>query len=164
MILSDVLRPGLALVLCGSAPSRVSKEAQAYYAHPGNVFWKTLHEVGLTTRQLAPNEYPAVLDYGIGLTDLNKTEWGADSELSRAAFDVPGFTAKMLANSPAIIAFDSKFVAQTFFGRKNVAYGPQSETLGNARLFVVPSPSGRARAYFDPGPWRDLAALVTSLR
>ena len=164
MILSDVLGPGLTLVLCGSAPSRVSKEAQAYYAHPGNIFWKTLFEIGLTDRLLAPQEYPAVLDYGIGLTDLNKTEWGADHELSRAAFDVAGFTAKMLTHQPKVIAFDSKFVAQTFFGRRSVAYGLQAETLGSSLLFVVPSPSGRARMYFDEAPWRDLAALVRSLR
>jgi TDG/mug DNA glycosylase family protein len=164
MILSDILRPGLALVLCGSAPSRVSKEAQAYYAHPGNIFWQTLHEVGLTRRRLRPEEYSLVLDEGIGLTDLNKTEWGADSELSREALDVSGFTAKMQAHRPAVVAFTSKFAAQTFLGRRTVGYGLQPESLDGTRLFVLPSPSGRARRYFDPAPWRELAALVAALR
>jgi len=91
VILPDLLEEGLSLVICGTAPSLVSKQQQAYYAHPGNIFWKTLYEVGLTPRQLAANEYPDLLKHRIGLTDLNKTEWGADSELSRGGFDVAEF-------------------------------------------------------------------------
>lgn len=164
MIVPDVLRPGLALVLCGTAPSRASKEARAYYAHPGNIFWKTLFDVGLTPRQLAPQEYPLILEYGLGLTDLNKTEWGADADLNHAAFDVAAFTAKMEACRPRVVAFDSKFAATKFFGSRSVAYGLQPDTLAGAHLFVVPSTSGRARMYFDLGPWRDLALLVERFR
>jgi TDG/mug DNA glycosylase family protein len=164
MIVPDVLRPGLALVLCGTAPSRASKEARAYYAHPGNIFWKTLYDVGLTTRQLTPQEYLAVLDHGVGLTDLNKTEWGADAELSHASFDVASFVAKMEACRPSVIAFDSKFAALKYFGTKTVSYGLQQDTLAGAHLFVVPSTSGRARMYFDIGPWRELARLVDLFR
>ncbi len=157
MIVPDVLEEGLALVLCGTAPSRASKEAQAYYAHPGNIFWKTLFDVGLTSRRLAPRDYRAVLEFGIGLTDLNKTEWGADAELSHSGFDVAAFVAKMRLYRPALIAFDSKFAACKFFGRKTVAYGLQEETLSGIPLFVVPSTSGRARNHFDPSHWRELA-------
>lgn len=157
MIVPDLLQEGLALVLCGTAPSRASKEAQAYYAHPGNIFWKTLFEVGLTPRLLAPQDYPEMLTYGIGLTDLNKTEWGADAELSHAHFDVDTFVGKMRRYRPGMIAFDSKFAACKYFGRRTVAYGLQEETLAGIPLFVVPSTSGRARMYFQDGPWRDLA-------
>lgn len=164
MIVPDVLRPNLALVLCGTAPSRASKEAQAYYAHPGNIFWKTLYDVGLTPRQLTPREYPAILDYGVGLTDLNKTEWGADAELNHAAFDIAAFSAKMATYQPKVIAFDSKFAAMKYFDSRNISYGLQAATLFGAKLFVVPSTSGRARMYFDVTPWRALADLVNSYR
>lgn len=164
MIVPDVLREGLALVLCGTAPSRASKEALAYYAHPGNIFWKTLHEVGLTGRLLTPQHYPQVLEFGIGLTDLNKTEWGADAELSPSGFDVAGFVAKMEACRPRVIAFDSKFAATRFFGCRTVPYGLQPQTLAEAQLFVVPSTSGRARMYFDIGPWQELRRLVDQFR
>lgn len=160
MIVPDVLADGLALVLCGTAPSRASKEARAYYAHPGNIFWKTLFEVGLTPRQLVPREYAQVLHYGIGLTDLNKIEWGADAELSPAGFDVAGFVGKMRRKRPGLIAFDSKFAACTYFGRRTVGYGRQPETLDGIPLFVVPSTSGRARMYFEIGPWQELAAAL----
>jgi len=164
MIVPDVLADNLALVLCGTAPSRASKEARAYYAHPGNIFWKTLHDVRLTPRLLFPAEYPLVLGFGIGLTDLNKTEWGADSELSHAEFDVGGFTAKMMRHRPALIAFDSKFAARKFFGRNSVPYGPQDQTLDGIPLFVVPSTSGRARMYFDLAPWRELSRRTRASR
>lgn len=157
MIVPDVLTDGLALVLCGTAPSRASKEARAYYAHPGNIFWKTLFEVGLTPRLLAPTEYREVLHYGIGLTDLNKIEWGADAELTHEGFDVDAFVEKMVRYRPRMIAFDSKFAACKFFDRRTVSYGLQSETLDGISLFVAPSTSGRARMYFDRSYWDDLA-------
>ncbi|WP_142848860.1 mismatch-specific DNA-glycosylase [Telmatospirillum sp. J64-1] len=164
MILPDVLAEGLHLVLCGTAPSRVSEQAKAYYAHPGNIFWRTLFEVGLTPRQLVPQDYPRVLDYGIGLTDLNKTEWGADSELSLSAFDAAGFAEKMRRYRPKLIAFDSKFAAANYLGHRSMPYGLQAETLDGIPLYVVPSPSGRARRYFDIRPWQDLARQVQRLR
>jgi TDG/mug DNA glycosylase family protein len=160
VIVPDLLREELALVLCGTAPSRVSKEAQAYYAHPGNIFWKTLFDVGLTPRLVSPKDYPALLEWNIGLTDLNKTEWGADSELSHAAFDVIAFSEKMRRYKPRVIAFDSKFAASKFFGRKTISYGLQPETLFDSALFVVPSTSGRARNYFEIKHWWALADLV----
>ena len=163
MILPDVLAPGLHLVLCGTAPSRASKEAQAYYAKPGNRFWPTLHEVGLTPVRLQPSEYMQVLRFGIGLTDLCKTEWGSDAELSRTAFDAPGLRAKMERYRPAAIAFDSKTAAQGFLGRK-VAYGRQPETIGETLVFVLPSPSGRAGSYWDIGPWREAGDFVMARR
>lgn len=162
-VLPDVLAPGLDLVLCGTAPSRTSKEAGAYYARPGNLFWPTLHAVGLTPELLAPRDYARVLDHKIGLTDLNKTEWGADHELSRDGFDVPGLAAKIGRFRPAALAFDSKAAGRAFLGRP-VRYGLQPETASGALLFVVPSPSGRARAFWDIGPWREVAAFVHARR
>ena len=164
MIVPDLLREGLDLVLCGTAPSLASKQALAYYAHPGNIFWKTLYDVGLTPRLVAPRDYASLLEWNIGLTDMNKTEWGADSELSRAAFDVPAFTEKMRRWSPRVIAFTSKTAAGSFFGRKALHYGLQPETLSGSVLFVAPSTSGRARSYFEIEHWRALADLVRGLR
>jgi TDG/mug DNA glycosylase family protein len=163
MILPDVLAPGLDLVLCGTAPSRASKEAQAYYARPGNLFWPTLHRVGLTPVLLRPAEYRRVLDWGIGLTDVNKTEWGADHELSRDAYDPEGLRQKIAAFRPAALAFDSKAAARAFLGRA-VDYGRQPERVGETELWVLPSPSGRARTYWDVRPWEAVAAFVEARR
>lgn len=164
MILPDVLAPGLDLVLCGTAPSRISAAQGAYYANPSNRFWPTLHAVGLTPRRLAPAEYERVLEYGVGLTDLNKTEFGCDHDLSPGSYDVAGFTAKMRACRPTAIAFDSKNAARAFFRAGTVPYGRQAATLDGILVFVVPSPSGLARRFFDLGPWQELGDFVAGLR
>lgn len=155
-------------MLCGTAPSRISKQAGAYYATPGNLFWPTLHEVGLTPRRLAPTDYAEMLGFGIGLTDLNKTEWGSDAELSAAAFDVAGLRAKLARYAPAAVAFTSKTAGSRFFG-KPVALGRQADPGRNdasagIAWFVLASPSGRARSHWTPAPWRELGAFIASLR
>ena len=80
-LIPDVLKPGLSVVFCGTAPSATSFERRAYYARPGNRFWPTLHAVGLTPRQLRPEEFRRVTDFGIGLTDVCKTSWGQDADV-----------------------------------------------------------------------------------
>lgn len=164
MIVPDLLRPGLALVLCGTAPSRASKEAAAYYAHPGNIFWSILAEVGLTPRRLAAAEYPLLPRFGIGLTDLNKSEWGADSDLSEGGFDVEAFRAKMREHRPTLIAFTAKHAARRYFGRAKVSYGRQAERPDGIPVHVLPSTSGRARGYFDRTWWEELAAEVKRIK
>ena len=160
-IVPDLLGPALRLVFCGTAPSRVSKERRAYYANPGNRFWRTLHEAGLTPIRLAPAQYPSLLALGIGLTDLNKREWGNDDELTPAGFDVAGFTAKMRRHRPAAIAFTSKTAAGIFLGRDTgtLAYGRQAETLDGIALHVLPSTLGQAVRYFNLAPWAALEPI-----
>ena len=80
-VLPDLLRPGLRVVICGSAAGAVSAARGAYYAGPGNKFWRILAEVGLTPRRLEPGEFREVLNFGIGLTDLVKTHSGSDAVL-----------------------------------------------------------------------------------
>ncbi|MGH2957850.1 MAG: mismatch-specific DNA-glycosylase [Solirubrobacterales bacterium] len=160
-LLSDVLRPGLKVVFCGTALGTKSAQRRAYYAGPGNSFWRTLHEVGLTPRQLVPSEYRALLENGIGLTDLCKTRSGSDDDVGTEGFDVPRLIAEIEANSPPWIAFNGKNAARGALGRA-VDYGIQKERLGGARAFVLPSTSGAARRYWDPGKWRELADLLTA--
>ena len=86
-ILPDVLMSGLKIVFCGTAAGNESARQGAYYAHPGNKFWRTLHVIGLTPRKLRPAEFAEVLEYGIGLTDLAKYVSGNDDTLSPRDFD-----------------------------------------------------------------------------
>ena len=157
-VLPDVLAPGLAVVFCGSAVGAASARRNAYYAGPGNAFWLTLADVGLTPRQLAPEEYGSIASYGLGLTDLAKTISGSDRVLSEEHFDRSGLRAKVLRYRPRILAFTSKRAGEEFI-RHPVDYGLMDETIGNTVLFVLPSPSGAARRYWDKKPWRELARL-----
>ncbi|GLQ90120.1 mismatch-specific DNA-glycosylase [Dyella flagellata] len=156
-ILPDVLYPGLRLVFCGTAAGKRSALEGAYYAHPGNMFWRALFQVGLTPRLLAPREFPLLPEFGIGLTDLAKRHVGNDNELPKDAFDVAGLLAKIGQHAPRMLAFTSKHAARAVLGT-GIGYGLQDRALGATRLFVLPSPSGQARGHWDLAYWVTLAA------
>ena len=156
-ILPDVLGPGLRVVFCGTAAGKRSAQEGAYYAHPGNLFWRALFQSGLTPRLLAPQEFPLLPTWGIGLTDLAKRHAGNDDELPKDAFDVPALVTKIERYAPGVLAFTSKNAARAMLGNK-VHYGvQQATTLGSTRLFVLPSPSGQARGHWSLAPWLALA-------
>jgi len=161
-LVPDLLVPDLRLVFCGTALGRRSAQARAYYAHPGNLFWRALHEIGLTRERLAPADYARLLEHGIGLTDLAKRHFGNDAELPGDAFDAAALRGKIEVARPRMLAFTSKTAAGGFLGRPTgrISLGLQSETVGPTRLFVLPSPSGTARGYWDIGTWHELAGLV----
>ncbi|MET0935400.1 MAG: mismatch-specific DNA-glycosylase [Luteibacter sp.] len=160
-ILPDVLEPGLSLVFCGTAAGTRSARDRAYYAHPGNMFWRTVFAIGLTPRLLAPSEYPLMPGLGIGLTDLSKFHYGNDNQLPVDAFDVAALRQKIAQFAPRVLAFTSKRAGMCALGR-NVTYGLQPTMFGDTRLFVLPSPSGQARGSWDIRPWHELADLVAT--
>jgi double-stranded uracil-DNA glycosylase len=163
-LVPDLLAPGLDLVFCGTAPSPASFKARAYYANPGNAFWATLHAIGLTPERFAPQRYSELLALRLGLTDLNKTEYGSDHELSAHAMDAASLHAKLRKFRPAAIAFTSKNAASLALGFKQPAYGRQVERLEGAVCFVLASPSGRARSFWTIKPWMEAAAFVQERR
>ena len=164
VILPDVLARDLRVVFCGTAPGTRSAHDGAYYAHPGNYFWRTLFEAGLTPRRLAPAEFRAVLGLGIGLTDVAKHHFGSDAELPPTAFDATGLQRKLARWHPRIVAFTSKNAAHAGLAlpsSRRLRYGEQAERLAGCRVFVLPSPSGQARGFWDIVPWRELAAAAS---
>lgn len=161
-VLPDVIAPGLRVLFVGTAVGSASARARAYYAGPGNEFWPTLHTIGLTPRQLRPDEYATVLDYRIGLTDVCKIDSGSDAEVGTAGFDVRRFTALIAANRPALIGFNGKGAARAVLG-VTVGYGPYGERLAGALPFVLPSTSGAARGYWDLRYWKQIAEAAGEL-
>ena len=160
-VLPDVLAPGLRVVFCGYAPGTASARAGAYYAGSGNRFWITLHEVGLTPLLLRPAEFARLPEFGIGLTDVSKTASGSDREVGRRGVDPARLADVVAGASPAHLAFNGKNSAKAALGRP-VAYGRQPEPIGGATVWVLPSTSGAARAFWDIEPWRDLALAARS--
>lgn len=164
-VLPDRLRPGLKLVFCGTAAGRKSAETGTYYAHGQNRFWKTLFEVGLTPRLIAPAEYEILWEHGIGLTDIAKHDFGMDHQLPRHALGGDAADAlrqRILKVQPRILAFTSLNAGRTVMGPKTAA-GEQNEKLGETRVFILPSPSPLAANHWDIAPWRALAKAVNTL-
>ena len=158
-VLPDVLAQGLILVFCGTAASEVSARAGAYYANPMNAFWSTLHHAGMTPRRLHATEFRALLDLKIGLTDLVKDVSGSDRSLRWRDFQREQLTSKICRFQPQIVAFTSKTAWRRWKGlsaRDVASYGWQDDRLGETAFYVLPSPSGAARGYWDLALWRAL--------
>lgn len=159
-VLPDVLAPGLRVVFCGSAAGTKSAQVGAYYAGPGNRFWPTLYAIGLTPRLLAAPEFRNVREYGIGLTDIVKLRAGGDHLLAAGDFDAVGLRAKIEQYQPGFLAFNGKRAAQGFYQHKRLAYGPQDGQVGATQVWILPSTSGAARAFWDVDHWQALANMM----
>jgi TDG/mug DNA glycosylase family protein len=164
--LPDQLQPNLRLVFVGTAAGQMSADLGHYYAHPGNRFWRTIHAVGLTPRLYLPHEFAALLDLGIGFTDMCKHGAGMDHLALKAGVDVTAFKEKMRRYRPATIAFTSKKAASLFYARPTVAIalGRQPPLDDVPAVFVLTSPSGAASGAWSQEPWQELAAHVGSTR
>ena len=160
-VLPDVIDYGLRLLICGSAVGAASAKAGAYYAGPGNKFWEVLYEVGLTPEKLKPSEYKSLIAHGIGLTDASKVSSGADKAIPEHSLDAPRLLRVLEIYKPKFVAFNGKKAAQAVLG-KSVGYGRQPKQLNGADVFVLPSTSAAARAFWDIGPWKELASAFVA--
>ena len=161
-MLPDLLCENLSLVICGTASGATSAQLQQYYAKPGNKFWATLYQVGLTPVLLNPTEYLRLLDYGIGLTDLVKGKAGMDHILEKADFGNQPMVQKIKLYQPRCFCFNGKLAAEAFF-EQPVAYGRQDVVIGQTHFFVAPSTSGAANKWWDIDRWKELAIFCRSL-
>lgn len=157
-VLPDVLTADLDIVFCGTAPGTASAKKQAYYAGPGNSFWPTLFAVGLTPALLRPQDYVQLTRWKLGITDLAKHVSGSDRVLEKSHFDQERLREVILRLRPRFVAFTGKRAAMEFTSR-SVAYGLLPEAIGSTRLFVLPSPSGAARRYWNEDYWHQLSRL-----
>lgn len=159
-MLNDCLAPNLRLVVCGTAAGKTSAAQRTYYAGPGNKFWRTLCVTGLTPRQLRPDEYRLLVQYGIGLTDVVKGQAGMDRAIDFRCAAPGTFAEKILVARPRAICFNGKKAAELYLGRKSPEYGLQPERIGDSLIFVAPSTSGAASGYWDIATWQDVADAV----
>ncbi len=159
-MLEDIVKPGLMLIVCGTAVGTRSSQRKHYYAGPGNKFWRVLADVGLTPRQLAPIEAPFLLDFGIGLTDLVKGQSGSDTSIRFDGSDAARLQDKIAKLKPRYLCFNGKRAAQEFFGTRAIVYGLQAERIGVTELFVAPSTSAAANRFWELSWWHDLAERV----
>ena len=161
-ILPDSLDYNLRVVFCGTAASNISVRDGAYYANPTNYFWRTLHDIGLAPRHYKPQEFPKLLELGIGFTDMAKYAQGNDNVLSNDDFDRDAFLQKIKIYQPQFIAFTSKKAASVALDCKtsDIDYGLQSTTIESTRIWILTSPSGSARRYWDVSVWQALAYAI----
>ena len=147
-----MLAPGLRIVFCGINPGRVSAAAGAHFANPRNDFWRLLHAARLTDRLLRPEEQLDVLRFGIGITNAAGRTTRGSGDLRRGDFAGAAARLDRIARElkPQWIAFVGKEAYRGAFGER-AELGLQARTLGETRLFVLPSTSPANAAV----PWAE---------
>ena len=160
----DVLGPRLAVVFCGINPGHASAAAGAAFANPRNDFWRLLDAAGFTPRLLEPHEQFALLDFGIGLTNAARRTTRGSGDLRAADYEGARERIETIARElePRVIAFVGKAAYQGTF-RARPQHGLQDRTLGETRLYVLPStsPANAAVPWDERLRWfRELKKLV----
>jgi TDG/mug DNA glycosylase family protein len=145
-VLTDILAPGLHVVVVGTAVGNVSAREGYYYSHGQNSFWRRLFLAGLTDVILRPKDELKLLEYGVGVTDLNKTV--AQGHNRGLAYDHQGFLDRVLPLTPAWVVFNGAEHAKKharFNGHRCDGFGVQEWKLGESRVFVAPGSSPQVR-------------------
>jgi len=148
-LLPDLIKTNLKVIFCGINPGLKSAWDGHHFSGRSNRFWKALHLSGFTPYQIEPSNDASILDLGYGLTtavarattradELTKDEFGAAIEL---------FKSKIERFLPEYIAFLGKPAYIAFSGKKQAAWGRQSENFCGARVWVLPNPSGLNRGF-----------------
>ena len=152
----DVLAENLDAIFCGINPGHVSAAAGAHFANPRNDFWRLLYDVGFTPRLLAPAEQYRLLDYGYGVTNAAHRTTRGSGDLRRGDFAGSAERLERLAADlrPGAIAFVGKEAYRGAFSER-ASLGRQERTLGETRLFVLPStsPANAAVPYDERLRW-----------
>jgi TDG/mug DNA glycosylase family protein len=161
----DLVGPELRVLFCGINPGRLSGELGLHFARSGNRFWKLLHAGGFTDRVLLPSEQPALPGMGVGITNLVERTTAAASELTNDELraGAQDLDTKALQLRPRFIAVLGLQAYRTAFRRPHAVIGEQPETLGPARLWLLPNPSGLQAHYQLPEMttlFRDLHAAA----
>ncbi len=171
--LPDLLAPGLALVFVGLNPSEYSTREGRYFANPRNRFWPAFNRSALLPaalgRPCAPPDDAALLDHGIGFTDVVKRPTPQGSGLKAADYRrwAPLLRGKLLQYRPRLVCFHGLMAYKAYLryaeGEKAAPeLGRQPRLVGESGVFVVPNPSPANARYSieDLAGWYDKVAAA----
>jgi TDG/mug DNA glycosylase family protein len=160
--LPDVIARDLDVLFCGINPGLYTAAVQQHFGRPGNRFWPAIHRAGFTPRLFHPSEQRQLLGHGCGITNVVARATATAAELTPAEL-VAGagiLEAKVRRYRPRVLAIVGIGAYRTGFARPKAKMGLQEETIGDARIWILPNPSGLNANYQA----EDLAALYRELR
>ncbi|XXX32541.1 G/U mismatch-specific DNA glycosylase [Sorangium sp. So ce117] len=165
----DVIAPDLDVLFCGINPGLYTAAVGHNFARPGNRFWPALHAGGFTDRVLSPSEERELLELGYGITNVVERATASADELSAEELAAGGRRLETTVRRyrPRFLAVLGIGAYRGAFGRPRAVPGPQTETLGATRLWVLPNPSGLNASYQADrlaAMFRALHEAVTSTR
>jgi len=158
----DVIVPNLRVLFVGINLGLYSAYTGYHFARPGNRFWPALYASGFTDRLLRPNENRELLRQGYGITNLVGRPTLAADELSKKELlaGARKFRSKVLKYRPRAVVILGVTAYRIAFESPSAGTGLQQERIGEARVWVLPNPSG-LNAHFTP---KTLATLFRRCR
>jgi TDG/mug DNA glycosylase family protein len=148
--LPDLLGPSTRLLFVGINPGLWTAATQAHFSRRGNRFYPALLAAGIIDRPIdASAGYTAedrdyLLERGIGITNLVARATARADELTNDELLAGGrrLAAHVADLGVPVVAVLGITAYRTAYGLPRATTGRQSETLGGAKLWVVPNPSG----------------------
>lgn len=158
----DLAYDGMRVLLCGINPSLWSGVTGHHFARPSNRLWPTLHEAGFTARRLHPSDIDALRVASIGITNLVPRATARADELADDEVRAGRARLEALADRfrPATVAVLGIGAYRLAWDDRRAVVGEQATTIGGARLWALPNPSGLNAHYQQT----DLTAVFGALR
>ncbi|MBV8055918.1 MAG: mismatch-specific DNA-glycosylase [Deltaproteobacteria bacterium] len=143
--LKDVLTPHPRVLFVGINPSPRSQQVGHHFAGRGNPFWRLLYAARIVPEELTYLDDEKLADFGLALTNLCARATRTASELERDEIQRGKRTVlrKIARLQPAVVALVGASIYRYFCAdRASSGVGPKPETIHEARVFVLPNPSG----------------------
>lgn len=148
--LPDLLGDDVRLLFVGINPGLRTAAVQAHFAKRGNRFYPALYRAGITDRLIdandgyRPEDLAHLKDRGIGITNVYPLATARADEVPVAEMINGGraLEKRVRRIAPAVVAVLGVTAYRTAFARPRAQAGRQEETLGGARLWIAPNPSG----------------------
>ncbi|MFE7170327.1 G/U mismatch-specific DNA glycosylase [Streptomyces sp. NPDC057616] len=159
--MDDVVGEQLDVVFVGINPGLASARRGHSFSTPGNRMWPALHRSGFTPHQLRPEQERDLLGLGLGITSIVRRPTARAAELTPDEYLRGGedLVRRMEALSPAWLAFLGVTGYRAAFGAVDAGVGAQEATIGGARVWVLPNPSGLNAHYPPPALAVEFAKL-----
>jgi len=160
--LPDVIAPNLKVLFCGINPGLYTAAVGHHFARPGNRFWPALYQSGFTPRLVSPFDERELLKLGIGISNIVPYATASAAELTREAYVAGGhaLAKKIRRYRPRVVAILGVGAYRETFERPKAQVGEQVERIHEARVWVLPNPSGLNANYQLP----ELVKLFRKLR
>jgi double-stranded uracil-DNA glycosylase len=172
--LTDRIEPGVRVLLVGINPGVMSATTGHHFAGPTNRFWRLLYEAGIVPEPVTHLDDDRLPAWGIGMTNLiARPSPGIDVLKPQEYLEGWQILEKKIDRfRPKIVAFVGVTMYRALWrvlGHTDppvISPGFQTATVHEARVFVLPNPSGRnAHFSYDDmlAAFRELARAMKRL-
>ncbi|MGH1488625.1 MAG: mismatch-specific DNA-glycosylase [Acidimicrobiales bacterium] len=146
--LTDTVAPGMHVLVCGLNPSIYSAEVGIGFGRPGNRFWPAAVQSGLVSQPSDPRR--ALVDHGVGMTDLVKRPTRRADELAKSEYETGLARVRRLVGwaKPALVCFVGLAGWRAVVDRKATAglqplhVAADGDLFAETRAYLMPSTSG----------------------